>query len=198
MPVCTEFDALILAGGESKRMGQDKSLLPFGGQTLIEHIAAQLRSVTGTIRISTSDTERHAHLGLPAVCDLQPGFGPLMGIATGLQCATNDWTLVVATDIPMLPLSLVPRLWALREGAVCVAPRTSDGQLHPLFALYHRDAAPIIQARLARGQRRVLDFLEACGARILDVDSVKIANLNDRNAYETALARTLESPDTRT
>lgn len=186
MPTDIEFDALILAGGDSRRMGEDKSLLPFGGQTLVEHVASQLRPVARTVRISTADPERHAHLGLPLVCDLQPGCGPLMGIASGLEASRLDWTLVVATDIPTLPLELIPRLWALRTEGPCVVPRTADGRLQPLFALYHRDLAAGIRVRLHQGQRRVLDFIAACGAVILAADSVNIANLNDRSAYEKA------------
>ena len=179
------LDALILAGGESRRMGQDKSLLPFAGMTLVEHIAAQLRPIACEVRISTADAQRHAHLGLPLVTDLKPDFGPLMGIASGLHTSSRAWTLVVATDIPTLPLPLLPLLWAHAAKAPCVVPRTADGRLQPLFALYHRDLADEILSFLGRGERRVLDFVATCGARIVSAPDVKIANLNNPEAYET-------------
>lgn len=194
MPTDIDIDALILAGGESRRMGQDKSLLPFAGKTLVEHVAAQLQPLARTVRISTADAARHAHLGLPLVCDLHPRCGPLMGIASGLEVATCDWTLVVATDIPTLPLELIPHMWTLRANGPCVVPRTADGRLQPLFALYHRDLAPEIQIRLDQGQRRVLDFIAACGAVILAADSVNIANLNNLGAYEEAQSLLSDHP----
>ena len=178
-----DFDALILAGGESRRMGQDKSLLPFAGTTLVEHIAAQLRPVAREVRISTADAQRHAHLGLPLVPDLRPGLGPLMGIASGLHSSSRDWTLVVATDIPVLPLALLPLMWVKTVEAPCVVPQTSDGRLQPLFALYHRRLADEILSFLERGERRVLDFVAGCGASILPAPEVKIANLNNAADY---------------
>lgn len=188
MTTAIDLDALILAGGESRRMGADKSLLPFGGQTLIEHVAAQLTPVAKVVRISTGGQAPHATMGLPLVADLRPGCGPLMGIASGLRVASRDWTLVVATDMPALPLHSIGTLWEYTGSARCVVPQTSEGRLQPLFALYHRDLADEILAFLDRGERRVLDFIGSCGATIRPVPEVKITNLNDRRAYENALA----------
>lgn len=193
MAEAMEFDALILAGGESRRMGQDKSLLPFAGTTLVEHIAAQLRPLAREVRINTADLQRHAHLGLTLVPDLTPGLGPLMGIASGLQASSRDWTLVVATDIPTLPLTMLPQLWVHTAEAPCVIPRTADGRLQPLFALYHHRLADEILAFLKRGDRRVLDFVAGCGAHILPAPGVKIANLNNAADY-AALVKSDTTP----
>ncbi len=187
MTAPAEFDALILAGGKSRRMGADKSLLHFRGQTLVEHVAAQLRPVAQVVRISTGGQALHSELGLPVVSDLQPGLGPLMGIASGLRASARDWTLVVATDIPELPLHILGVLWEYSGSARCIVPQTSDGRLQPLFAFYHRSLADEILAFLDRGDRRVLGFIGTCGATILVTPEVKIANLNDRSAYEAAL-----------
>jgi len=178
-----DFDALILAGGESRRMGRDKSLLPFAGTTLVEHIASQLRPVAQEIRISTADGQHHAHLGLALVPDLTPGLGPLMGIASGLRASLRDWTLVVATDIPELPLALLPQLWSHTTEASCVIPQTAEGRLQPLFALYHRCLADEILTFLGRGERRVLDFVANSRACVLPAPDVKIANLNNPADY---------------
>lgn len=187
MTTVVDVDALILAGGESRRMGVDKSLLPYGGQTLIEHVAAQLAPVAKVVRISTGGQAPHATLGLPLVPDLRPDCGPLMGIASGLRATSRDWTLVVATDIPALPIHLLAVLWEYTGSARCIVPQTSEGRLQPLFALYRRDLADEILAFLDRGERRVLDFIGSCGATILATPDVNIVNLNDRSAYEAAL-----------
>lgn len=197
MTTAIDLDALILAGGESRRMGSDKSLLPYGGQTLIEHVAAQLTPVARVVRISTGGQAPHTTLGLPLVSDLRPGLGPLMGIASGLRASSRDWTLVVATDIPALPLHLLGVLWEYTGSARCIVPQTYEGRLQPLFALYHRDLAAEILAFLDQGERRVLDFIGSCGATILATPNVKIANLNDRSAYEAALGAAPEpGPET--
>ncbi len=187
-----DLDALILAGGESRRMGADKSLLPYGGQTLIEHVAAQLTPLAKVVRISTGGQAPHVALGLPLVPDLRPDCGPLMGIASGLRATSRDWTLVVATDMPTLPLHLLAVLWEYTGSARCIVPQTYEGRLQPLFALYHRDLADEILAFLERGDRRVLDFIGFCGATIVATPEVKIANLNDRRDYNNALAASLK------
>lgn len=184
MPI--ELDALILAGGQSRRMQQDKSLLAFSGRPLVIHVAEQLQSVAKTIRISTGGQPGHTNLGIPLVPDIRPGEGPLMGIASGLKTATRDWTLVVATDLPELPLDLLGTLWEYTDHARCIVPQTSDGRLQPLFALYHRTLADEMLAFLDRGERRVTDFLHTCGASIVAVPRVNIENLNDPGAYERA------------
>lgn len=184
-----ELDGLVLAGGESHRMGRDKSLLPFGACTLIEHVIAQLRPMVVDLRVSTRTAAQHANLGVPLVMDLHPNLGPLMGIATGLRASNREWTLVVATDIPVLPVNLVPVLWAARSGGPCVVPRTAGGQSQPLFALYHRNLADRILSFVNQGNRRVLDFVAACGAVIVPAPNTELANLNNPTSYESALAR---------
>lgn len=181
-----EFEALILAGGESRRMGRNKSLLPYGGVTLIEHILNQLRTVTPVIRISTNDGAAFSHLHLPLVPDLVPGQGPLMGIASGLVSATRPWVLVVATDIPELPLDILPELWAASDGHRCVVPRDETGRLQPHFGLYHRELGDSMLDMLGQGRRGLVDFALCAGAATVPLASARLLNLNDLAAFEAA------------
>lgn len=184
-----DIDAVILAGGQSRRMGCNKALLPFEGKPLIAHIVDRVQPVVRDLRISTNDADAFAFLGLPLVPDLLPDQGPLMGIASGLRASEREWTLMVATDMPDPPLNQLPAMLDLTATSPCVVLRATGGRIQPLFGLYHRSLADKILSLLASGERRVLTFINACGAAELALDQVSVSNLNDRRAYEAALDR---------
>ena len=79
--------AIILAGGDSQRMGSDKASLLLGGQTLLQRVAAMMQQVFPYILVSVRQTR--PDIDLPQVCDEQPdeqlsGDGPLAGLVAGL------------------------------------------------------------------------------------------------------------------
>src|ERR1700722_18265791 len=89
----------VLAGGASRRMGQDKALLPLGSRTMVERIADEVRSAAGNVTI-IGPIERYAHLGFPVVPDKVENCGPIGGLYTALSITKADWNLVVACDMP--------------------------------------------------------------------------------------------------
>jgi molybdopterin-guanine dinucleotide biosynthesis protein A len=154
-PACS---VLILAGGASSRMGQNKALAPFLGRPLIERVLAIARQLSDDILLVANDAPSYAGFGLPCIADQRPGWGPLMGLYSGLSAASNDLALLVACDMPFLSLDLIHRLFDLAPGYDVVIPRSEDG-LHPLHALYRRSTClPAIAAAIAAGQRRMIAF----------------------------------------
>jgi len=151
--------AVILAGGQSRRMGRDKSLMPVGGQPLIARIAAQLEKPFAERLVSSNDPGKYAFLGLPVIPDQVPGQGPLMGILSSLEAAREDRILAVACDIPVLDLAFIGELMALSGTVDVVMPVSAGGRLEPLFAVYRKSAIPAARAALAEGRRRVVDVL---------------------------------------
>src|SRR5437762_14123443 len=91
-PRILNLTAFVLAGGKSTRMGQDKALLDWHGQTLLEHMVNLLRKVADQVHV----------VGRAPLPDRLPGLGPLSGIATGLQASKTDANLFVAVDLPHL------------------------------------------------------------------------------------------------
>lgn len=168
-PACS---VLILAGGASSRMGQNKALAPFLGKPLIERVLAVARQLTDDILLVANDAPTYAHLGLPCIADQTPGLGPLMGLYSGLTVARYDLALLVACDMPFLSLDLIRRLIDLAPGFDVVLPRTEDG-LHPLHALYRRSTCiPAIAAAVAAGQRRMIAFHPQVRVREVHEDEV--------------------------
>ena len=68
---------VILAGGESRRMGQNKALLPLGEDSLIEHVIRRMHRVTDELLLITNAPAEYTHLGLPMHRDMIPDAGAL-------------------------------------------------------------------------------------------------------------------------
>src|SRR5512138_1280386 len=96
------FTVVINAGGESRRMGENKALKRFAGQVLIERIISRLRPLAQEILITTNQPELYGFLELPLVPDLITGKGALGGLYTALSSACYSYVGVVACDMPFV------------------------------------------------------------------------------------------------
>ncbi len=200
------ISVLILAGGRSRRMGQDKVWLPLDGVPMIERVVNRVLPVAAEILFSANAPERFEALAraLPVpsrvVADLFPGAGPLAGIHAGLTAARHDLLLALAADMPFVSLALVRQMIRLAQGFDAVAPQmphpeTGELAWEPLHALYRRSCAPAIAARLAAGERRVFCFLQDVRTRPLtpaevaavDPDARSFYNVNTPEDWQRAL-----------
>ena len=140
---------LVLAGGESRRMGRDKALLVRDGHSQLAHIAALLESITEQVYVSSrqeqqDDPERSR---FENIVDRYEGIGPIAGILSAMDTHPNaDW-LVVACDLPNID---EPTLSFLIENAKQKQPFTAfksnyDGLPEPLCALYRCGSDAIIR-----------------------------------------------------
>jgi molybdopterin-guanine dinucleotide biosynthesis protein A len=153
--------AIILAGGQSRRMGHNKALLRLApeGPRLIELALAAARTIASEPVLSTNTPDAYAWLGLPIVADAVPDAGPLAGLAAGLAALASEWALLVGCDMPTIAPDLLRLLVAYRQGAQAVVPLNQDDRPEPLCALYHRSCLPVIQDRLASGDYAMMAWL---------------------------------------
>ncbi len=165
--------ALILAGGDSRRMGQDKASLVLQGKTLLEHVAATMQPLFSKVIVSVR--QPRAGVELPQVYDEVEASGPLAGLAAGLAQAETPWVFAVACDMPFITPALVQGLAALREQHQAVVP-VVDGHLQPLAAFYATSALATLRASLAgddksfRGALQKLDVRYVSEAELLQMD----------------------------
>jgi len=164
------ISALILAGGRSIRMGQDKAWLELGGMPLVEHTSRRVLPLVDELIFSTNRPEPFEpllkRLPLPAqlVEDETSGAGPLAGMAAGLRVARFDLVLVLAVDMPFVQLGLLKHMAAVAADYQAVVPElhspVSDELVaEPLHAFYRRSCLAAISARIQAGHRRVVSFL---------------------------------------
>lgn len=154
-----EATAIILAGGESTRMGSDKSLLDLKGCPMIAKVAEQV-SFFPEILISANDATKYGFLPYPVVADKSPGMGPLMGLACSLERASHDLCFVTGCDTPQIDPGFIVTLLSRSQDYDAVVPRLPSGQIEPLLAVYRKSVAPRARQLLATGQRRVLALLD--------------------------------------
>ncbi len=177
--------AVVLAGGGSRRMGRDKSLLPVAGKPMIAAIVDRLKDLFDDIVISGGCADDYDFLGLEVVPDRVEGQGPLMGIASALDRARNDLSFVIACDIPDFELGFISRLAARAEGFDAVLPINARGELEPVFAYYRKSVIETARAVLASGGRSILDLVSRVRTRTVPLpEGREIRNINTANDYE--------------
>ena len=180
-----EVTAVILAGGESRRMGSDKSMLPVGDQPLIKHIAERLTPLFDEVLIGANDVEKYSFLGLTLVPDKELDQGPLMGILSCLECSANDLNIVMACDVPEPDIIFITKMLSKAEGYDIVMPVTESGRCETLFALYRRSIIPHAAELLAGGNRRITGLFRRVKVKFIKVDETTWQrNLNTQDEYQ--------------
>ncbi|HSM98257.1 MAG TPA: molybdenum cofactor guanylyltransferase [Gallionella sp.] len=160
--------AIILAGGDSRRMGSDKANLLFGGQTLLQRVSATMQEIFPHVIISVR--RPRPEIGLPQVCDERagagaaPGDGPLAGLVAGLGRVTTPWAFAVACDMPFVEPAVVELLGKFRPACQAVVP-VVQGYPQPLAAFYASSCLAEMRASLLsqdKSLRGMLQKLDAC------------------------------------
>ena len=166
----TDIVGVLLAGGQSRRMGGgDKCLRSLGRETLLGRVIARAQpQVASLILNANGDSTRFASYDLPMIADVVEGFhGPLAGVLTGMEWATThvpeaSWIATFATDAPFFPADLVARLAAAVEGAGAeLACAKSNDRTHPVFGLWSISLAADLRAALVDEQVRKIDIWTA-------------------------------------
>ena len=179
--------AVVMAGGESRRMGTDKSMLSIKGQSIIEGICEQLQDSFDEILISANQVDKFAFLGFKVVPDKVPEQGPLMGIASALEASTNEYNFVAACDIPKINLNYVNRMIieAIESQADIIIPVTGKEKYEPLFAIYRKRIIESIHKILSSGKNKIIDVFPLCTVKHIEMDDTDwLINLNTMAEYE--------------
>jgi molybdopterin-guanine dinucleotide biosynthesis protein A len=175
---------VILAGGQSRRMGGgDKGLLDLGGRPMLAHVAERLAPQVARIVINANgDPARFVAFGLPVVADTIADFpGPLAGVLAGMRWSGVNapqarWIATAAADAPLLPTNLVARcLQAIADRPESIALAQSAGELHPVIGLWPVALADDLEAQLAAGVRKVLDWTDRHGTVAVPFAMAKLA-----------------------
>lgn len=150
------FAGAVLTGGASRRMGQDKALLPIAGSPLAAMVASVVQAAGGDPVVAIGGNEPAlTAIGLEVVPDRWPGEGPLGGLLSALRWSPAARVAVVACDMPWLDVATIRELAATDPAASEVVMAFSD-RLEPLCAIWDVEhCAPALQAAFDSGERSV-------------------------------------------
>lgn len=187
------LDAIVLAGGQSSRMGQDKALISVDGVPLLQFVCNIAAKCADTVYIVTPWPERYQHLVLPGCqfireVPLTPDAttnGPLVGFAQGLAEVKSDWVLLLACDLPKLRVEVL-QAWAASLDTVPENAITSGG-LQPIAALahhakgweplcgfYRRRCLPLLLEFISQGGRSFQQWLHHHSVQLLSLPTPEI------------------------
>ena len=180
------FTAVLLAGGESTRMGRDKAGVLIDGQPLWQRQLATLRAVhPHELFISGKADGPYADAGVEILADSVPGLGPLAGVEAALRRASHPLVLVLAIDLPAMTADFLSGLVRESAAAGCVA--RDDRWFEPLAAVYPRACLPLAESCLRDADRSMQRFVR------LAVEG-GLLGLHDLRPGERALFKNLNQP----
>lgn len=174
-----QITGIILAGGRSSRMGQDKGLVEINGLPLFAYIGKKLEPQVSKVWVSCNQNQQHYAARYPIVADIIPDFaGPLSGMLAALIASETEWVAFVPCDVPAFPNDLVDRLWTSKGEAMAVYA-TDNQRPHPALCLLNKSLIPQLQTYLEKGERKVMLFFKQCKASVATFDNPHhFSNLN--------------------
>ena len=191
--------ALLLAGGQSRRMGRDKRALSLGGSRFVDLVARELEGFPERL-FSVANSQESPPPGFAAVCDRVPGCGPLGGIAAGLAACQSEFLLAVACDMPLFQEGLARYLEAfLCDGYDAFLTVDRTGRVHPLCAIYRKTALPVLENQLRAGQYRLMAALERLRVKYVPLEHSAypdrlLTNVNTWEEYQDLLRQERRPP----
>lgn len=153
----TKIVGIVLSGGKSSRMGQEKGLVKYHGKALIEYAIDTLKPLCHEMVISTANND-YTYLGLPMIADEIPDCGPIGGISTCMKVVEADVYLVISCDTPHVPTELFTDLVAQLKGKAII-PIDETGRKQPLAACYASSASSFFHEALKSGHLKMMSLL---------------------------------------
>lgn len=177
-----ECTAIVLAGGESLRMGQEKGFIEFEGKRLIDRTVDVLRPIFKEIFIIAKKRELFSSFALPVYSDIFPNSGPMGGIYTGLLYSKGP-VFAVACDMPYLNAQVILFLLEKIQNFDAAVFRSPDG-LHPLHGVYSKSVFPMMEDILNhKRDLKMMKFLEKINT--LEIDQAQVRHLDPKMRFLT-------------
>jgi molybdenum cofactor guanylyltransferase len=165
-----QIAAIILAGGKSTRMGQDKALLTTNNCSLLTHVCTVAQDSLNWVYVVTPWVAKYREL-IPSRVQLIPetivlpdtdSNCPLIGFYQGLQQVTAEWVLLLACDLPKLNSTAIKHwcqeLTRVPDSAIAFLPRSDKGW-EPLCGFYRRSCLPLLEDYIGKGGKSFQTWL---------------------------------------
>ena len=178
---------VVLAGGQSSRMGKEKSVLLFKEQELIQYSLNALKPYCSTILIS-SNKEIHNSFSYTTISDFHHQIGPIAGIYSALKNSETDFVMVLPCDSPMVKPEFVKYLISqIKNDTKAIVPQYAS-HLEPLFAIYHKSVLGTIEEQINKEDYKLVNLLKKINAQLVEVqDCSCFVNINTPEDYKNCL-----------
>jgi molybdopterin-guanine dinucleotide biosynthesis protein A len=166
--------SIILAGGKSSRLGQNKALQVIEGKSLIQWVVDCLAVFSTEIIIATARGEAipcYSAVEIKTVADIYPGKGPLVGIYSGLIASSSSWAIVVGCDTPFLSVSLLEYMTQICSNFDVVVPRIKD-KLEPICAVYSKHCLAPTHSLLEQNELRIDKLFGMVKVKYIEKDEI--------------------------
>ena len=161
---------IILAGGKSSRMGEDKGFLKLNGKTFMSSIIAALKPIVGEIIIVSNNSEYDV-FNLKRVADSMEDSGPLAGLYSGLLHSETENNIVLSCDVPLISTSVLKKLLEGAPSEAEVIQFESEGKTMPLVAMYKKKCRHHFLKLLQKNERRLRFAIDQLDVKTITLDS---------------------------
>lgn len=160
-----KITGIILAGGNSSRMGMEKALIVYEGQNLIERATSLLQHYCDSILISSNKTCAN-DFGCELVQDEHEDIGPISGLYAALKASQNEHNIVIPCDTPFVTIDVYQQLLRHSENHDAVIAGTADNFVEPLIGYYHRSIFKTLGRQIEKGDYKLHNILKLINAKV--------------------------------
>jgi molybdopterin-guanine dinucleotide biosynthesis protein A len=191
-----ESSAIILAGGQSSRMGRPKAELPFASGTMLDRVVGEMTRVFDDLVVAAAQPRGYSWEapGIRVIVDEIPERGPAAALEQALRQARFDRAFVCSCDVPFVDGKLARKLCEMLEDYDALIPQV-DGKLQTLHAVYRKKCAEVLATMRGKSEHRLHEIVNFARVRIvpeediraLDPEMLSFFNVNTPEDYLRAL-----------
>lgn len=197
----SDITGIILSGGKSSRMGENKSLLDLGGKKVIERVVELMQTLFPKVLLITNTPHEYSFLDLSMFKDIYEYKGPLAGIHSGLAHSKTEQNFIISCDIPLMKSEMIEFIVDYKTEKPITVCR-ADGFIQQLAGRYSKSVLPQVENSLKNQEEelrnsvqvkrkcKVLSLLDTVGAEIIDAEQLDFFeeflffNMNRKEDYE--------------
>jgi molybdopterin-guanine dinucleotide biosynthesis protein A len=189
--------AVVLAGGKSKRFGQDKNQIKLGDKTLLEHVLSKINNKFEEILIvSSHNLEIKKSENITIIPDCFDDFGPLAGVLSSMKWIKENqkqykWVATFPSDTPFFDISIIEEYKKrinMNDSSLYFIK--SNNKRHNIFGLWSIDLLDVLEDDLKNNNfRKVKDWADKIGVKIIDIEVNEFDpffNINTKEDFEKA------------
>jgi len=160
---------IVLAGGLSRRMGTDKSMISLNGRPMIEHAIEAIKPLCGQVVISSNQCT-YDFTGCEVWEDELPERAPIIGIYSCLKRSQTEVNILLSCDMPLMSTQMLQYLLEKSANSDITVPVHGDHFIEPLCGIYKKSSLCILKEYIDKGNYRLNECIRSASAQLVKVD----------------------------